>query len=401
MKRILFVDDEPHVLSGLADMLRRERKQWDMVFASGATAAIAEFEKEPFDVVVSDMRMPGIDGAELLQLVRAKYPSAARLILSGQCDRAAILRALPVAQQFLSKPVDSTVIRASIARILSLRERLEDEGVRRIVGHLDRLPSFPDTYWNLTRVMGDESASIKDVARVVERDPALSAKLLQLANSAYFGSARAVTSIQGAVSYLGVEILRSLTLSAHVFASIESSPRVSELLGGLQKRSFDTAQLSKLVVEDPRRAEDAFTAALVHDVGMIVLAANFPDEVAQSIARAHSTGRSFVAVEEEQFGASHTDLGAYLLGLWGLPFSIVETVAHHHEPRRVQEGPVDVLAAVHLMSVLSAMDPKDLDVAPEGLDLEFVERAGLKGSYADWTELVRARPWETARSGSR
>ena len=151
MKRVLFVDDEQQVLDGLRDLLRRQRKHWDMTFASDAQKAMQLMADKPYDVVVSDMRMPGTDGATLLAHVKQHHPEAARIILSGQADRESVLRALPAAHQFLSKPCDADALRTVIERACTLQQMLSDPAIRTLVGGLDHLPSAPQTYFDLTR----------------------------------------------------------------------------------------------------------------------------------------------------------------------------------------------------------------------------------------------------------
>jgi YesN/AraC family two-component response regulator len=104
LRRVLFVDDDQYILDGLQNLLRKQRSRWDMCFALGGAAALELFAAAPFDVIVSDMRMPGMDGAELLAHVRERYPAARRIVLSGYAEPAAVQRALEVAHQFLSKP---------------------------------------------------------------------------------------------------------------------------------------------------------------------------------------------------------------------------------------------------------------------------------------------------------
>jgi DNA-binding NarL/FixJ family response regulator len=186
--RILFVDDEQSVLEGLRDLLRKERRRWDMVFVTGGEQALEELRRAPFDVVVSDMRMPEMDGAELLTRVREDYPRAARLVLSGQADRESVLRAMPVTQQFLAKPCDQAVLRATLARTCDLQSVLASDAIRAVVGSLERLPSVPRTYFELTEVAARSDTDAADIAAVVQRDTAMTAKVLQLANSAYFGN---------------------------------------------------------------------------------------------------------------------------------------------------------------------------------------------------------------------
>src|SRR6266545_6839404 len=113
-KRILFVDDEPAILKGLQNLLFRDRPRWEMVFANSGELAVRELAKAPFDVVVSDIRMPGMDGATLLNHVKDRYPTTARIMLSGHAEREAIVRALPALQQLLSKPCNAQTLRRAI-----------------------------------------------------------------------------------------------------------------------------------------------------------------------------------------------------------------------------------------------------------------------------------------------
>ena len=222
-KRILFVDDEPAILAGLQNLLYKDRKRWDMVFALGSELALGEIRKAPFDIVVSDMRMPGVDGATLLNMVKDEFPATVRIMLSGHADREAIVRALPALHQLLSKPCDANTLRGAIERSLDGVDVDRDSLIRKIVGGVDKLPTPPDIFFDLTRLMQSPTSSVNDVARVVTRDPGLSAKLLQLVNSAYFGTGQVTTSITQAVALLGTDRLRYIALTASVFSSPEGA----------------------------------------------------------------------------------------------------------------------------------------------------------------------------------
>lgn len=187
MTRILFVDDEIRILEGLQRMLRPQRKEWEMAFAPGGQAALTMLEASTFDVIVSDMRMPGIDGAALLETVRQKYPSVLRIILSGYTELEASYRAVPVAHQFLLKPCDPDALRAAIERATSLVEVLNSKMLASLVGSLQELPSLPRTYAELRHALSDPDSSIDQVVRIVEQDVAITAKVLQLVNSAFLG----------------------------------------------------------------------------------------------------------------------------------------------------------------------------------------------------------------------
>jgi HD-like signal output (HDOD) protein len=390
MRRVLFVDDEQNVLDGLRNMLRRQRHVWDMVFATGAQAALTELEKAPFDVVVSDMRMPVINGAALLQTVKQKYPSVARIILSGYAEREAIVGALPVAHQFLSKPCDPETLRIVVERACDLQALLTDEAIRSVVGRLDTLPSVPRTYWELRRAVDEPNVSAGDIATIVEKDPAMSVKILQLVNSAYFGLARRMTSVRHAVSYLGIELLKGLALTAHVFATMEGTRIVEGFsLDQLQQKSLLTAQVAKKLPKDPKKGEEAFTAALVHDIGKIVVAVVLPDRFTEIVRTVQATGRSFHTIEKELLGVTHAEIGAYLLGTWGLPFSIVEAVAYHHAPSSMGGlESCDVLAAVHVADALVDVAGDSGVPITDKLDMAFLERAGFIANLPAWRALA-------------
>jgi HD-like signal output (HDOD) protein/ActR/RegA family two-component response regulator len=383
LARILFVDDEVAILDGLRDLLRKERSRWDMVFASGGEQALAEFRKAPFDVIISDMRMPGMDGAELLARIKDLYPGAARVVLSGHAAREAVFRAMPVAQQFLAKPCEAQALRTAIDRTYGLKVLLGSQAIRDIVGKLEALPSVPNTYLQLTDTAAKRNSSITDLAAIVEQDPAMSAKVLQLVNSAYFGTRQCVTSIRGAVSYLGVELLKGLALASSTFAAAENVAIEGFSLERLRSTSLLAARAARRFMVDKSLADEAFTSALVHDVGKIVMALGMPAEFSAVVRESKASGRPEYAIEKERFGASHAEVGAYLLGVWGLPFSIVEAVAWHHQPDAIQDGTCDTLAAVHAADALV-----DGDCAR--LDRNFLCRTGFAAELPRWEAIAAA-----------
>lgn len=392
MRRILFVDDEQAVLDGLRDQLRKQRKQWEMVFALGGPAAMAELEKSAFDVVVSDMRMPVVDGATLLHFVKERYPGAARIILSGQADRQSVERALPAAHQFLSKPCEADTLRIVVARACQLQKTLSDTGIRSIIGKLDKLPSTPQTYWELTNAAARPESGVADFAEIVERDPAMSVKVLQLVNSAYFGLPQRVTSAQQAVSRLGVELLKALALSVHAFGTMPVAALKGFSLEQLQQHSLLTARLGRQLIEnDAKRAGEVFSAAVVHDIGKLILAVGMPERFTEVLKAYASTNRPLHAIESELLQVTHAEVGGYLLGFWGLPLSIVEAVAYHHTPSQITEGDLGTLGAVHIADALidaelnQRINPKREDK----LDLAFVERAGWTPKLDAWRALTR------------
>ncbi|HTV56437.1 MAG TPA: response regulator [Terriglobia bacterium] len=395
MRRILFVDDEPNVLQGLQRMLRSERREWEMSFAQGGQAALGMLEAGPCDVVVSDMRMPGMDGALLLAHVREQYPEVIRIILSGHADVQAAYRAVPVAHQFLGKPCDPSTLRVAIERACRLKTLLDDPALRKVAGSMHDLPAVPRTYVALTSTLAESDISLDKVAHVVEQDVAMAAQVLHLVNSAFFGLPREVKNIQTAVSYLGADILKNLVLSLGVFRAFETA----DLEAGFSIEEFQThAYLTAKITEampDVKYAEGntASLAALLHDVGKLILASRMPAQFGQILRMARERKCPAWQVEQELSGVTHAELGAYLLGLWGLPWLIVEAVAHHHAPQRVPTQGLDMLATVHIANFLAnecaAQAGGGAALIQPDLDPGYIDSLGVADQLPAWRALAR------------
>jgi HD-like signal output (HDOD) protein len=380
-KRILFVDDEPAILAGLQNLLYKDRRRWDMVFALGGQVALEEIRKEPFDIVVSDMRMPGVDGAMLLNVIKDECPATVRIMLSGHADREAIVRALPALHQLLSKPCDAATLRGAIERSLDGADVDRDAKIRRIVGGVDKLPTPPDIYFDLTRLMQSPASSVSDVARVVTRDPALSAKLLQLVNSAYFGTGQVTTSIQQAVALLGTDRLRYIALTASVFSSPGADDACGFSLSELQRGAMRAAWLARTIAE-PAVRDEVFASTLLHDVGHVVLALGRRQEF-QAIHERAVAGESMLELELEVFGVTHADVGARLLAIWGLPSTIVDVVQYHHDPGSAPEACRRHAAIVHVADAAVPHIP-----AASPIDMASLERAGCAHLVPGWLALA-------------
>ena len=354
MRRILFVDDEPRFLEDLRHMLRPQRNEWEVAFAPGGEAALALMEAAPFDVIVSDMRMPGMDGAALLDRVRKGHPQVARIILSDNTELSTALRVVPVAHQFLTKPCDIKMLRVAVERACHLKALLHDHSIRRTIGGLEGLPSVPRTYHALTLALADPDTSIEKIARIVELDVGISAKILQLVNSAFFGAARSITSIHSAVGYLGISALKSLVLSVEVFRVFAPQLPVEGFsLEGLQRHARLTSYIAARLPVPNHLADIAMVSGMLHDVGKLIMAWKLPESFKKLLALGQQERCPLYVLEERENGFSHAEIGGYLLGLWGLPYAVAEAVALHHAPTRVPHNNFDVAAAVYIANLLA------------------------------------------------
>lgn len=268
----------------------------------------------------------------------------------------------------------------------TLREILANEVVCRIAGTMESLPTLPETYHALSRAAADPNSSASEITRIIEMDPAISVRLLQLVNSAFFGVARRTASIPKAVSILGTNLLKTLVLSAHMCNAMELQPTRSFSMSAYQSYAIRVGRLARRLAGSTGLGDDAFTAGMMLGIGQIVFALQEADIFEQVLMRIAQTNESQHRVEQELLGTTHSEVGAFVLSTWGIPFSIVESVAFHYCPNRVGTADCRLLAVVHaaaaLTGILECAEPE------ETLDQDFLTRAGFGPQLPHWRRLA-------------
>jgi len=376
-KRILFVDDQPNILAGLRRMLHKMQDEWEMEFYESGKEALAAMEKQPFDLAVSDMMMPEMNGAKLLKKVRELYPGTVRFILSGHSDRELILQSVGYAHQYIAKPCDAEKLKQYLNSSSGLHQILSNPELHARIAKIRTLPSPPDIYNQIVHELQSDTASIDTIAGLISKDVSLSAKLLQIVNSAFFGLPKHVESVKQAVSYLGLNTVQGLVMTAGINdqlkdtgiprASLESIFNHSMAVGGHAK---------KIAVEiglQQRDSEDALIAGLMHDIGKLVMLASFKDEMKTASRLAQEKSIEPYLAEKEILGADHGEIGAHLLSLWGLHDPILEAVAFHHNPRHTTQPAKNILTAVYIANAIDNCKPGDADELLSALDTGYLE----------------------------
>jgi HD-like signal output (HDOD) protein len=397
MKRILFVDDESRILDGLKRMLYADQKRWEMQFAVGGEAALQACEAAPFDVVISDMRMPGMDGATLLGHIRDRFPSTARIILSGYSELGSATRSVKVAHRYLAKPCDASELQTTIERLCTLQDLLCTPEIRKVIGTVGALPSLSSTYTALTQALSQPNASIKQVAEILERDVAMSAKVLQLVNSSFFGLAQTVTSLRSAASYLGMETIKNLVLVSEAFNVFVPDSRIPQaVFEAIQRQAQRSAAIAVILPVDAKTRDLTILSALLQDVGTLVLASKMPDQFCSVLARVKQGGREPFQAEEELLGTSHAEIGAYLLGLWGLPNLAVEAIAHHHHPTRIPHSGFDNSVALYVAGLLAyeleVHSGDETGAELREFDRTSLDRLGILPQFVEFRKLAAQIP---------
>lgn len=395
MNKILFVDDEARVLDGLRRMLHGTRGNWEIQQVTSGEAALKILDTEDIDVLVADIRMPGMSGTELLDIVKRNHPDVVRLILSGHAEKSAVMSAFGVAQQYLVKPCDKETLLVSIQRALMLRERLHNADLRSAMGGMNNLPVLPAIFRELVACLRSPDASVKEVGQIISQDIAMVTAILKIINSAYFGFPQPIGKIDRAVALLGLDAIMALVLQNGLFANVNEL----DVVPGydpvrLQRHSLDAANNARRIAAQAEATldlrDEAFLAGIVHDVGELALLACKPDKVRDILKYAGQAGVSLETAERHVVQATHSEIGAYVLSLWGFPDQIVETVLLHHHPGGGVEQSWGLAGIVHLADAI-AEHPQAarLDDLGSDVDYEYLRRFRSDEEMLAWMANIK------------
>lgn len=388
MIEILFVDDRPEELAELEQSLRKFRQEWCMDFALGGQEALRRLESTEYDVVVCDLNMPEVSGTDVLRRVLEQWPKATRILVSKRGEQEQAIESTGVAHQHLVKPCDADLLEMTISDTFALRYHLENDAIRDLVGRLDHLPTLPDTYTSLVEELNSPHSSLARVGDIIRRDVSISAKILQLVNSSFFGLPVHVTDVSHATALLGMNVVKPLVLSSGLFEQFSPGSLGEYSLAHLVDHSAEVALAARCIAQlegaAPEDCDHAFMAGMLHDMGQLVLAKNYPAQYDQMRAHAIESETPLHELERAEFQANHADLGAYLLGLWGLPSPIVEAIVWHHTPFESTHDRLTPLAAVHAAEAILTSSKNPMGEA-SGISHEFLSRLRRNDRVSVWS----------------
>lgn len=360
---------------------------WHMTFTSDPFRALELIRTGGIDVIVTDMRMPLMSGVELLKEAHASHPQTVRIVLSGFAEEQAVLASLVMTHRFLSKPIGADELIGVVDRACALQDMLDSEELCKVAGRVGSLPSRPTIYTALTQELSSPVTSLADIAKLVEQDIAITAKLLQVVNSAFIGVPQKTISVARAVSFIGAALLKNLVLSLEVFQAMGKARRLINL-DDEYRHALLTATLASRLCEQRELVEDAFVAGLLHDIGKLVMATQMTAEFADVSSEARALEEPRHEVEYRRYQVCHAEVGAYLLGAWGMPYHVVDAVAAHHRPRSSQNGTLDVAGAVYLANRLAGEMRGDPIDRPFEIDATWLESMGGEPRLAEWRDMA-------------
>lgn len=387
---ILFVDDDVNLIQGLNRSLRRYSREWNVYFSYSGREALDMMSKMPIDLIVTDMRMPGMGGYELLDAVSKQYPQTIRFILTGQTDQETSLRSSQVAHQCLAKPCDINKLVEVIQRSLQVRAAHSNKRVIEVITSIKKLPSLPSLYLQLVREMESPNASTKSLGDIISKDITMTAKVLQLVNSAFYGLPTKITNTQQAVVYLGINTLKALVLYEHIFSEYRGYVGKNLSVDSLWEHSLQVGIVAKAIGRnlglDKDGIDEANVAGMMHDIGKLIQTKipGFYDE----LDKLTEAGKDPLDAEYEILGTSHAELGAYLLGLWGLPNAIVQAVSYHHHPSWLEGNQITPLTAVHAAhATIMKKGGYSEETSPYLVDNSYLQRINLTDRFPAWERL--------------
>lgn len=392
MARILFVDDEPKMLNGLKRMLRKKRKEWDMAFVESGRAALALLAIEPYEIIVADMRMPGMTGDELLAQVSDRYPEMTRIIMSGQPDQEAAMKAVRLAHQYLAKPVGADDLIGVLSRAARFRSSMVNSSMSKLISSIEMLPSPNRRCHEILEMIESKEASLRRIGRLISEDMGLSSNILKLVNSAFFSLPRRTADIVDAVVYLGLDVIKGLVLTHHLFSSFDFNRLADFSFDMLWNHSANTACMARAIlkkeIRDDSLTDDIFIAGLMHDIGKLALGYVMEEEFREIIQESRKSNRRLWLVEAEHLGFTHAEVGAYLVSLWGLPENVIQAIQHHHHPQECLQRDFIMLAIIHAADILDhRLNVINADYATGELDAEYIKKHNLTKKMVDWLRI--------------
>lgn len=397
--RILFVDDQQKNVADLRRLSKGLGQEWESEIVESGAQALAALDKECFDVVVSELTMSDMNGVQLLKKVKELCPGSVRLILSSQSDRELVLRAAKYAHQILARPIEPTAFKKTVENSQGLRKILDNREMHERLASVESLPSPPRLYNELVSELQSETSSMQNIADLVGQDVSITAKILQLVNSAYFGLPTHIESPRHAVSLLGLDTLQSLVLAVGVFDQFEDPKFPGFSIDSIYDHSMavgaNARNLANCLGLQKRQGEDSLMAGMLHDVGKLVLLKHFQPELKRALELASEESIPLHQAEKEVLGVTHAEIGAHLLSMWGLQDSILEAVALHPSPKNAASPMVNVLTAVHIAYALDQDSDSGIgNDDPSALDMQYLRELDLSGQIKFFRRLCEIEETE-------
>ncbi|NDV25564.1 response regulator [Desulfovibrio sp. JC010] len=390
-KNILFIDADKSQLESLDNELTAMKKRWAIQFASTAEEAMDLLRTYPFDVIASDFCVEGFKDYELLEEIKSRQPGSIRFIISETINSENCLEFMNYAHQFVTKPYVGTELVSKIKKSLRLKNIFLNERAAKGVASIEDLPSLPDLYLTLEKELRKEDVVISDIGKLIGEDMGMTAGLLKLVNSPFFGLYSKVTKPEQAATLLGLDNLKGLVLGIHLFNSTKEV-NIDFSIAELGRHCQYTALMARAIVKaeggSNELAEHTFLAGFMHDIGKLVLATSYTDEYSTILSIVRDANIPIQEAEKDILGFTHAEVGAYLLAIWGFDEDVIEAIYCHHEPQRLGSTDLSPAVAVHVANSFDhELRVKNSDYAPHLLAADWLEQNDFGPKLPEWLQI--------------
>jgi HD-like signal output (HDOD) protein len=393
-KHILFIDSDDNVLSGLQRQLRPYREQWDQSFAKTGQEALALLDRKPIDLLISEVILADMSAVELLTQVKSRHPNVVRILLSAHTDENSLKNGLVLAHQYLSKPCTPEFLREAISQVFQIQSSLHNPMIIQRLGEAGQLPSLPKIYQELQKAIAQEVES-KKISEIFAQDMVLSAKLLQLVNSPYFGLNRRISNLTEAINLIGVKKLSNLVVSAHIKHAFPAKDPITGAY--IEYLWLDAARVSELayrialceeLADD--RPDQSYLGGLLHNLGLLIFLSQGGQKLKSLIELAQKSDHPISVLEQEIFGFTRAEAATYLLSLWKIPPRIIEAVLLQHCPNNTEFDGANALTAVHAAASLltPSHNPPYNTLFGIPLDQAYIQRLNKQDRLPKWQTLA-------------
>ena len=388
-KKILLVGPEQPLWAEFRLFCETSESGWHLEFVRTGLECLAILSRQNFDVVVADVQLLDMNGADLLDDLMRQHPGIARIVISDVAEPQRTVCCVGRPHRHLLKQCGAQMLFEAVNQAATRESWMPDKALQNLVAQMRTIPSPPAIYFEVVGEIQSEHASVERIGELISQDPAITAKVLQLSNSVVFGLQLQVTRPAEAIAYLGMETTRALVLLAHTFSSFKKSRLKDFSFESLWHHSVFTGRFARQIVQlensRPDQAEQAAASGLLHDLGKLLFAANLPVEFAKALWIAREEKCDLWQAERSVFGATHADLGACLLRIWGLPSAVVQSVALHHNPSQLQDQAFGPVTAVHAADVIAHEAwPEAPGISAPAMDLEYLRQLGLEAHADLW-----------------
>ncbi|WP_320174701.1 response regulator [Maridesulfovibrio sp.] len=400
-KNILFIDNDKEQLRMLDKQLSALKKRWQVDYASNKEEAMEQLRTRPYDIIAMELNVDGFEGDELLDEIKYRQPGSIRFIISESVNSENYLKFVKYAHQFITKPYTQSELIGKIKKSLRLKNIFLNERAAKGIASIEELPTMPELFLKLERELNKEDVLISNIGKMIGEDMSMTAGLLKLVNSPFFGLYSKVTNPEQAVTLLGLDNLKGLVLGIHLFNSTKNT-KFDFSIEELGKHCQYTALMARSIIKaeggSNEQAEHTFLAGFLHDIGKLVLATSYPDEYSTILSIVRETNIPVPEAEKDILGFTHAEIGAYLLAIWGFDEDIIEAIYCHHKPQRLGSVDLSPAVAIHVANSFDhELRVKNSEYAPHLLSAEWLEQNEFSSKLPEWLQICAETMEEDAK----